>query len=339
MLKPTKSHWLKLALLLGIVVPISIFIGLTDFHLVRLELSAIGFNFLTLIFSTFIAYLLGTLGWWICLGDQRSQIKIHRLFAIRQIGETVGLYNPSSIVGGDLLKATLLSSYDIPANTASESVAVSRLTAIISQFVLLTFAASWLLFSRHQHLPQWLDISLILLIVSLVSIGILTLLLLNKKVIRKRKTSSQNVNFFKKLQEKTFELLGQCQFFYQHRNREFWLSFLFFLLHWIVGSFEFYLILYLTGYDVTIMQGILMDMGVVIIKSAVGFIPGQLGIEELANQLVLLAVGIGTGSLWLTVSILRRARQLVWIAGSALLYLILPKTVKNTAFTDGSSIC
>ena len=82
-----------------------------------------------------------------------------------------------------------------------------------------------------------------------------------------------------------------------------------------------------------------MDMGVVIIKSAVGFIPGQLGIEELANQLVLLAVGIGTGSLWLTVSILRRARQLVWIAGSALLYLILPKTVKNTAFTDGSSIC
>ncbi len=339
MLKPSLKHWRKLIIILGIIVPISFFIGYTDFDLVQRELSAIGFNFIILLLSTFVAYLLGTLGWWVCLGDQRHVIKIRQLFAVRQIGETVGIYNPTSIVGGDLLKTKLLTSYGISKFKASESVAISRLTAILSQFSLLLLATSWLLILRHNKIPITITVSIIFLILLLLAACILTIQLLNKNTVQKPTTLTNKRKLIGKLQVQIRNLISQCQHFYQHQKKAFWISFFIFLLHWIAGSIEFYLILRLIGYDVTIMHGILMDMGVIIVKSVAGFIPGQLGIEELANKLVLLAVEIGTGSLWLTVSILRRIRQLFWIAFSAILYLTIPRATKNNISIDGNSIC
>lgn len=339
MLNRPLSRWLKLVIILGILIPILIFVGYTDFQLVRIELSKIGFNFFILLVSTFIAYVLGTLGWWVCLGNERHAIKIRQLFAIRQVGETVGLYNPASVVGGDLLKAKLLSSHGVTRRKATESVAVSRLSAMISQVVLLIISAIWLLIRQGEKIATVTTIALVILITLLLAVSLITIRLLNKKTTSEKLQNPNNTTLFQNLQTRIRKLLGQCQQFYQQQNRAFWMSFGLYFLHWIAGSMEFYLIMHFTGYDITLMHGVLMDMGVVIIKSIAGFIPGQIGIEELANQLVLLAVGIGTGSLWITVSVLRRARQLCWLALSALLYLTIPKKIKTNVSINGNSIC
>jgi len=339
MLKSRRFPWLKLGIIIGVLIPISLFIYHTDFHRVKQEINSIGANFLILLLSTFTAYLIGTWGWQICLGSERKKISFSRLFAIRQIGETVGLFNPSSIVGGDLLKANLLSSNGISEETALESVAVSRITALISQFFILSIAVGWLIIFHNKQFSTSVLLGLTSLIVVLSVFIIYIFKILNRENSRIHHTIEINQNIYRKISSFLHKILGRCQHFYQTKKQKFWLSLLLFLLHWIVGSFEFYIILDLTGYKVSIIQCILMDMGVVLIKSIAGFIPGQIGIEELGNQVVLMSIGIGAVSLWLTVSILRRARQLFWIICSGLFYLLLSKTINNNFSTNGDSVC
>ena len=100
------------------------------------------------------------------------------------------------------------------------------------------------------------------------------------------------------------------------------LSFLASCLHWIVGSLEFYFILLFLGVKTTVAKALLVDMGVIVFKSAGAFIPGQIGIEEYGNKVMLGIIGIAGGTIWITVSILRRARQLAWILLSLLVYFI-----------------
>jgi len=134
----------RILILASIVVPIAIFVLQVDFALVWEGLRRIGSGFFVILLVTFVAYTLGTMGWWICLGSERSSISLWQLFGIRQVGETVALYNPSSVVGGDMLKNELLKSYSIPNDRALESVVASRVTALLSQQLLLAVSLCWL---------------------------------------------------------------------------------------------------------------------------------------------------------------------------------------------------
>src|SRR5690606_33045244 len=90
--------FLKFVILLFVLVPVLIFIVQTDFVVVKRELSQIGFNFIYIILTTFTAYVLGTWGWYFCLGADRKKINIFQLFVVRQVGETIAMYNPTGIV-------------------------------------------------------------------------------------------------------------------------------------------------------------------------------------------------------------------------------------------------
>lgn len=94
------------------------------------------------------------------------------------------------------------------------------------------------------------------------------------------------------------------------------------LLHWMMGACEIFLILYLLGVNPDLVSCITVDSGVVLAKSICGFVPGQIGVEELANRWMLVITGMGVGGVWLTLSMIRRGRQLFWIAMSTIFYFI-----------------
>jgi hypothetical protein len=99
------------------------------------------------------------------------------------------------------------------------------------------------------------------------------------------------------------------------------------------------------------LQALTVDMGVVLFKSAGAFIPGQLGIEEYGNKIMLLVIGVPGAGIWITASILRRARQLFWILFGVVLYFVFFKKnwrfrqkpeeplVVNSTSPDGNIIC
>lgn len=315
---------IKYVLLLFVIVPLGYFLFQTDFQTVKKELVSIGFKFIYIIVSTLIAYIFGTLGWYFCLGKDKSKINLFTLFSIRQIGETVGLYNPTSIVGGDLLKAELLKPYQIDREVAINSVAISRMTAVLSQVLLFLLSIIWLLFSPFKDSILQVTgnyIYVFILLLFFAKIGLLYWLASNNQI----KVSAENSTFWKKLASSIKRVMHDMKIFFQKDPTMFWTSYCFFFVHWIVGSIEFYLILLFLGFDIQIMHGVVLDMGIIIIKSFGAFIPGQIGIEEFGNKIMLAAIGITSASLWITVSILRRARQVFWILIGLILLLFIKK--------------
>ncbi|MBE8723163.1 lysylphosphatidylglycerol synthase transmembrane domain-containing protein [Sphingobacterium pedocola] len=324
-----KKH-LKISLLFIVLSFIAIFIWKTDLSAVKKELHNIGFHAIYIFACTFLAYLLGTWGWRICLGADKKKISVSQLFIVRQIGETVGLYNPTSVVGGDLYKVELLKRYCIDTQIALNSVLVSRITAVLSQVLLFLSMMLWLLLSplgtRISNLfGFWLYALVGVLIIA--KIGLFVWIGTSKRF--ETVHVEDNESKWKRIKRSIDTLLFDVKFFFQNDKKAFWCSYFLFFSHWIVGSLEFYLILHFLGYHVTVIHGLFLDMYSIVFKSFGAFIPGQLGIEELGNKFALSTIGIASISLWITVSLLRRTRQLCWIAIGFLLYFLIKKDVRN----------
>ena len=318
------QHIIKYVLLVFVLVPLGYFIIQTDFKTVKEELNSIGLKFIYIIISTLIAYIFGTLGWYFCLGKDKSKINLFTLFSIRQIGETVGLYNPTSIVGGDLLKAELLKPYQIDRDIALNSVASSRITAILSQVLLFIISIIWLLFSPFKNSILQITgnyIYFFILLLFLAKLSLIFWLNSNKKIA----IATTPATHWKKFVSHVQRIMNDMKNFFQQDPKMFWTSYFFFFVHWIIGSIELYLILLFLGFDIQVMHGVVLDMGIIIIKSFGAFVPGQIGIEEFGNKIMLAAIGISSASLWITVSILRRARQLFWILVGFILLLFIKK--------------
>ena len=79
----------------------------------------------------------------------------------------------------------------------------------------------------------------------------------------------------------------------------------------------------------TVLDALLVDQGVLVLKSSGAFIPGQLGVVEVANKIMLSIVGIKATGLWVASSIVRRSRQLFWIIVSAMLYMVINQVNKS----------
>lgn len=333
-----KRRGVKIFILACIAVPIMLFMAQVDFVIVLQELRKIGAKFIVILLITFVAYMLGTIGWWVCLGTERSRISVWQLFGVRQVGETVGLYNPSSVVGGDMLKNELLKPYFISHSIASESVVISRITAVLSQLLLFILSLCWVAVTRSIQLETFWSYGLLMLIAVLFSIKILFFYLLCQKRARVTKTKLCSRSLWQRFCAGVRHLSAGAQDFFRQHTSLFWWSYFFFFLHWLAGSMEFYFILRFLDYDIQLIQGVLLDMGVIMIKSAGAFIPGQFGIEELGNKIVLASVGIQAGAIWVTVSILRRARQLCWILVGMACYICVRKSNRVKVFRHGNPV-
>ena len=114
---------------------------------------------------------------------------------------------------------------------------------------------------------------------------------------------------------------------------------LLFTLHWIIGSLEVYFILKFLGIKAGVLQVIFVDMGIILFKSAGAFVPGQIGVEELGNKVMLELIGIPDAEVWITVSVLRRSRQVFWIVCGMLFYFLYTLKYKGlTKILHGDTV-
>jgi uncharacterized protein (TIRG00374 family) len=328
-ISPAYIRIFKIILVLSISVLLFQFIRNTDLAEVKKALQQAGSGFLLIIASTFVAYWCGAVGWWFCLGESKSLISHFRIFVVRHISETVGMFNPASVAGGDMFKVFLLKPYGIDQQTALTSVIIYRFLMILSQLVLFAVAASWLVASEPAAAlisPGYVVLAVVLLVLFSTFCFFWV-----KKAADLELLAAANSGRLHKINSKIREVRIELYRFAIRHPKELVLAFVAFLLHWLIGSVEFYIILKLLGYDVTLMHGLLLDMGVVLVKSAGAFVPGQIGVEELGNKLMLSIIGIASASLWLSVSALRRTRQLFWILMGALFYVLLGRNKKVTS--------
>lgn len=301
----------SLTILLTVCILVSLFFFLqaTDLKVVISLIQKTGYKFFLLLLITFIAYFFGTMSWQFSLGEYSRSVATGRLFLIRHVGETAGMLNPASVIGGDALKAIMLSKYNIPERKIVWSMLFSRGIMIISQVLLLGLTALMLLLHSPSSSPDKLFNGK--------QSGLYPLLLVSWKAIR----------------AKFAGVLEELPVMLRENRRMLMYACFFALLHWVFGGLEFYFILKFLGVKVSILHALLVDLGVVLFKAAGAFIPGQLGIEEYGNKIMLLAIGLPAEEMWVTASILRRARQLFWIAFGVAVYFILFKKQQTAAMT------
>jgi glycosyltransferase 2 family protein len=329
--------WLKVAVLLTVLFFILLFIKATDLHKVSLSVQQVGYRFGYALAITFGAYWVATLGWRFCLGREGKSLPLGYLFLVRHIGETVGIVNPTSIVGGEATKVYLLRHQKVQRQTVVLSVLISRLLMIATQMLMFLLALGILLLSSFRFsftLPPAIGVYSGVLLACGLLVWYLGKTAALQKWLQASKWGKGLTNLMGKLQLQVGEWkTAFIGFFRQHPRAVGWAA-LCFMGHWLLGSVEFYIILHLLGVKTTIVQTLLVDMGVILFKAAGAFVPGQLGVEEYGNKIMLSLVGIADMDVWLTASILRRTRQLFWIVIGLLAYFLMNKKGDATFADD-----
>ncbi len=316
--------YLKVALTLLVLVFLAFFVRATDWQGVFDSVRKVGFNFLTLMGITAVSAWLSVVAWRYCLPQNAGKVSGWKLFWIRQIGENVAILNPTSVIGGEAMKIYMLRALGVNQRQALHSILLSRALTILSQLLMMLIVGVWFL---SVTVKDFSGVGPKLLWWSLLPIGILAVFLLWKmpKVRRVLKRILRRLRILDSLQKARIfvaELWSELRTFNRENKRAMLLSFLASLLHWVVGAMEFYFILLFLGIKTTLAKAILVDMGVIVFKSVGAFIPGQIGVEEYGNKVMLGIIGVTGGTIWITVSILRRARQLAWILLSLLVYVL-----------------
>lgn len=293
-----------------------VFLRKVDFAIVLSEVLQVRWWMLAILISSLGAYILATKAWQISFGLPKAITpSLDRLFVIRQLGETMTLINPTNIVGGELSKLYMLKSAGFTSSENEASIVLSR-SLIILSYIFLGIATLIISLVQFENRGVAVWMSIIAIIATMAFFGLFYFLTSHRLILYhmlKRGLSwltgpriEQFISGMKNLN------LSMSQFYKNHREKLLW-AFLYSLGHWLLGSLEFYFILTALEYDISFLDAITIEMGVMVFKSLGGFIPGQIGVEEYGNKVMLGFLGIPGLDVWVVVSILRRARQLFWI--------------------------
>ncbi len=274
-----------------------------------------------ILLPSLLMYLLEAYGWRLTLRSHAAAVSFGRLLAVRTAGEVVNMTTPTAYVGGEPLKACLLKPYGVPMIEALASVITAKTTMTIAQvlFILLGIGLAFGLVgassaeeSNAQMLAALVGVGLLLfgiaLFVMVQRIGLFLGLLNVLRWCRVR------IPFLEAREDKLRELDRTILDFYTRDRRAFLLSIGFFFFGWMAEALEVYVILYyLGGAPVGPLAAIAIGALSVFIKGGTFFIPGSLGAQEGGNLLVLVAFGYSELA-GITFALLRRVRELVWIA-------------------------
>lgn len=320
---------LKVLFVVSLFICFIIFLNATDIDESIRLIKQLGANVLLLVLVTFCSYLSGTMGWKFCI-DSGHTVPFSQLFMIRQTGNTITLFNPASAVAGEIFNARMLIHNGVSEQNAYKSVLLGRILMTSAQLFLFLVVLVWFLsfLSHRLSVEQEVAFYILILLFLLLSVAIAYLLLRKWDEIETAPVSGRWRKFVFKIKEMRF-LLAE---YIRRRPKETGIAFLFFTLQWFLSSLELFFILYFLKFSITVWDGLFLDTAIILLKSTVSFIPGQLGVEELINKFTLHLIGIDSPDLWLSVSILRRTRQLFWSGIACLFYLKLKKS--NYAYDE-----
>lgn len=325
------KSYIKWGLLILVLAFVGQFVWNSDLEVIGGYLKKMPFTFLGVVGLSFFAYLSATLAWRLCMGTDGTKTGLLQLFMIRHVGEMLSVFNPTSVIAGETLKAHYLAKSGVDNKRSVSSILLSRILIIFSALLLIILSALYLILGvvgDNQGLP--------IIILALIVVGgfgyLLARFLLHSKlylykVIVKLQKRFGDKYITDKLLATIQEINQEAHIFYSNNKGRFFWAFVLSVLHWILGAAEFYLILKVLGLDISVVNAVAIEMGVILFKTVGAIVPGQVGVEEYANKVMLEAVGIAGNEVWLVVSIMRRARQLFWVGVAGVFYFFMGRKI------------
>lgn len=278
-------------------------------------IAPVGRNIPLLMVPYALVYVFDGMGWYHAFGARKPPIALHRLFTLRMAGESLNNITPLGYVGGEPAKALLLQRAGVPFADALASVVIGKTVMTLAQipFVMLGVAAAA---TELEHAGPFgrglVALTLLLSVGTLASIalqkrGLLTGLIAIADALRLGRRIPESARA--SLRE-TDQRLGA---FYRERRRDFALSFGCFFLGWLAGVPEVLIALSSMGQEVGLGRALAIESLAAVIKIAGFFVPASMGAQEAGTTALLTSFGYSP-EVALSFSLLRRAREIVWIA-------------------------
>ena len=272
--------------------------------------------------TSFTIMFLRVLKWKFILESHQIKVPFGNLFMYRIAGFAVSYLTPSAHIGGEPVRAYLLSKHNVDITKAFSSVVIDKAIELTlnGAFTVAFFALILLKFHFNIFLKYFLLLNLILIFFLIVLFYVRTIngkgffmffyhLLRLYKIKRIRKFRER----IQKIDENNTTLFYQSRYYFP-------LAFTTHLLAWLLSILEYQLILLMFGFKVSLINAFMVYAGT-------GFaylipLPGALGILEAVQSLIAQFTGLPT-QLSFGVSFIVRARDGFWtLLGVVYLYFL-----------------
>lgn len=287
----------------------------TDLASVWSELKEIGWGILVVLVVYKIAFIVDTFAWQLTLpSTQATKQWLHDLWKIRMVGAAFSKVMPFSSWGGVPIKGYILKHhYGIRYREGTASMIIAESTHMLS---LVLFAATGvLLILFASDLPESYHLFAVLSL-SAISIGIFLFYAVQRYKITsltgtwlsKYKVGQRLEKFIHHIHDMDERLV---EFYTDGKGRFLSATFLN-LVNWYLGALEIYVIFYFLGHPITIVEAVILETLVELVRAGTFFIPAGLGSQEAVFMIATGAIA-GQPTLGVAAALIRRVREIVWL--------------------------
>jgi len=289
---------------------LALLVALIAYHGVGDVASAVamaGWGLVAIVAYRALPMLADTLGWLVLLPHAYRR-PLAQLLWMRWIGDAINLLLPVAQVGGELVRARLLSRSGVPGPMAGASVVVDLTAAVLTQVAFALLGAA-LLAERGGAGDAALGIA--------VGIGMFSLLLIGFYL-------AQRAGMFESLARNLERLarggdwlalvgsaaqLDRAVTQLYRRRSAFWRASAWRFAFWLLGVGESWLALHFLGHPAAILEALVLESLGSAVRAAAFAIPGALGVQE--GSFILLGSLLGLSpETSLAVSLIKRVREL-----------------------------
>lgn len=306
-----RFRWVGLAIGVGLFAWV---LRTTNLQAVWGQLRVLHWRFGIVLLFYAVIFLLDTVGWRYALVRRaRDRVHLGVLFRTRLAGEAVNYVTPTAWIGGEPVKAYLLSKrrgVSMTDGMASVVVAKTTFTITMLLFILTGLVVALTTQSLSGTLWRWIGITLI-------ALGVCVALLMAAQWCRPfRRLLATMVRWLparaRALEATVREWDRAVAAFYRQSPQGVLWSSAFHFLGWMAGVVEVFLILRFLHVPVSFATAWTVEALWLLLKSCAFVIPASLGASE--GFLLMVCAGLGISAVsGLALGLVRRARELIWV--------------------------
>ena len=271
-------------------------------------------------------------GWWFAFAHNSCPLRFIELLRLSVAAKAVQLVTPSISQAGDLMKIHLLRLTGMGADVSTASVVAAKTTIAISE---LLFTGTGLVLALSY-------VAIEPLLVTTMGIGILMMGLFVAGLL-----VGQCIGLFRPLIWASRRLSVLTKFIARHEGflsstdsmlkgylrdrRRFCLSCLGYFLGWVAGAIEAWVFLSILGLPHNLLSALVIQVWLVIVTRLTTFVPANLGTHEAGIVVIFAFLGLAPESA-MVFALLRRVRQLGWIAAGLSLLAKVPRAQHSRLF-------
>ncbi|MBF91536.1 MAG: hypothetical protein CMP34_01860 [Rickettsiales bacterium] len=315
----------KFKFLFFVIIGILIFLWVYEFFAGPQSIEIITKNYdklYFLILAHILTLCLDSLSWYILAGNKK--LSIIWAFLITWISQAAGKFFPTGNITGEFVRAYLGIKRGLNTVQSSSTVFADLVIATYALLIIATFSF-FIIISNNLNFFSlensfFFYASLLFFLVSCLIIFFL---------VRKRFISfflKKIPTFFKfSLKKKTVITLIKIDFYLFKLSKEknkVLKALIFRLIGWLSGAFEIYVFLWIIGIEANYLDLVILESFTSLIKAFAFFIPGGLGIQELAFVMIGDFVGL-SGPISFSIAIGRRIREILIGLPAVAVWMIL----------------